>query len=190
MRIGIFGGSFDPVHDGHIHLANLAREAVGLDEVWFVPCRVSPHKTRRPPTPGAERLRWLEAALEGLEWAKCASIEIERAGTSYSYLTMRELAAAYPGNDWFWIMGGDQWSALETWRHPEIIGKLASFIVLARNGGAVRSREGYRVHVVAGEHPASSTEIRKLLATGKGRPGWLDERVYRMIAGNDGRSRI
>ena len=68
-RVGIFGGSFDPVHDGHIHLAKLAYEAMDLDEIRFLPCQISPHKIDRPPTPGAKRLQWLEIALSDIPWA-------------------------------------------------------------------------------------------------------------------------
>ena len=69
-RIGIFGGSFDPVHHGHIHLATLAKEAAHLDQVWFLPCQISPHKTDRPPTPGTTRAEWLRTALAGIPLAK------------------------------------------------------------------------------------------------------------------------
>ena len=90
-RIGIFGGSFDPVHEGHIHLATLAKEAAALDEVWFLPCRVSPHKTGHPPSPGENRVAWLRIAIRDLEWAKVETIELERAEPSFSYLTLESL---------------------------------------------------------------------------------------------------
>jgi len=173
-KIGIFGGSFDPVHDGHIHLATLAKEALGLDEIRFLPCRISPHKTDRPPTPGEVRVRWLEIALSGIPWAKIDPIELETEGASFSYETIRKLADRHPGNRWFWIMGGDQWKALPTWKHPERIAELAEFIVLARDGGEVLPREGYRLHVVEGEHPASATAIRRALASGETGIPFLD----------------
>lgn len=166
-RIGVFGGSFDPVHDGHIHLARLAREALDLDEVRFLPCQISPHKTDRPPTPGDVRVRWLEIALSGIPWAKVETLEMETEGPSFSYETIEKLSDRNPGNHWFWIMGGDQWNALHTWKHPERIAELAEFIVLARNGEIVFPREGYRFHIIEGEHPASSTAIRRALALGE-----------------------
>lgn len=165
-RIGVFGGSFDPVHEGHIHLAALAKEAVDLDEVRFLPCRISPHKTDRPPTSGVLRAQWLGIALSEIPWAKVDPIELEAQGPSYSYRTIRKLAERHPGNRWFWIMGGDQWAALPTWKYPERIAAAAEFIVLARNGEQVFPREGYRLHVVEGEHPASATEIRRALSRG------------------------
>jgi nicotinate-nucleotide adenylyltransferase len=180
-RIGIFGGSFDPVHDGHIHLATLAKEAADLDEVWFLPCRVSPHKTDRPPTPGAIRAEWLRTALGGIPWAKTDLTELETEGPSYSYLTMGKLSALHPGNEWFWIMGGDQWVALPTWRHPEILAGLAEFIVLARDGVAVGAREGFRMRLVHGEHPASATAIRNAIAAGETDIAHLHREIARQL---------
>ncbi len=181
-RIGIFGGSFDPVHDGHIHLASLAREAADLDEVWFMPCQISPHKTGSPPTPAETRVKWLEIATANIPWAKIEKHELQSDGSSYSYKTIQALAAAHPGTEWFWIMGGDQWTALPTWKHPEIIAKHASFIVLARNGMTVQPRQGYRMVSVEGEHPASATEIRKALALGETDIPFLDSAVARHMS--------
>lgn len=166
-RIGIFGGSFDPVHDGHIHLATLAKEAADLDEVWFLPCRISPHKTTRPPTHGATRVEWLRTALAGIPWAKTDLMELESDEPSFSHRTLEKLASRHPENEWFWIMGGDQWAALPTWKHPEILAGLAEFIVLARDGAEVLPREGYRMRHVQGEHPASATAIRAAIAAGE-----------------------
>lgn len=180
-KIGIFGGSFDPVHDGHIHLAELALYAASLDEVWFMPCQISPHKTGSLTTLGETRTKWLEIATANLNWAKIESLELQSEGPSYSYKTMQALVEMYPGNEWFWIMGGDQWAALPKWKHPEIIAELASFIVLARNGANIEPRPGYRLQVVTGEHPASATEIRRALAAGERDIPFLDQDVERSI---------
>ncbi|MBG7609157.1 MAG: nicotinate (nicotinamide) nucleotide adenylyltransferase [Verrucomicrobia bacterium] len=180
-KIGIFGGSFDPVHDGHIHLATLAKEKLGLDEVRFLPCQISPHKTETPPTPGDVRAKWLEIALSGIPWAKVDPIELETEGPSYSYQTMRKLHELHPGNQWFWIMGGDQWKVFTSWRNSEVISELAEFIVLARNGEEVQPIEGYRLHVVEGEHPASATKIRRSLAMGEENISFLDPRIATTI---------
>ncbi|MGJ8642211.1 MAG: nicotinate (nicotinamide) nucleotide adenylyltransferase [Luteolibacter sp.] len=166
-KIGIFGGSFDPIHEGHIHLANLAREAAGLDEVWFLPCYISPHKKGRPPTPSEIRVKWLKLALKETPWAKIETLELRDESPSYSWRTIQMLAEEHPENEWFWIMGGDQWTALHTWSKPEILAELASFIVLARDGSVIEERPGYRLQLVHGEHPASSTEIRRALAAGE-----------------------
>ncbi|MFD2257964.1 nicotinate (nicotinamide) nucleotide adenylyltransferase [Luteolibacter algae] len=180
-KIGVFGGSFDPVHEGHIHLATLAKEAVELDEVWFLPCGVSPHKMETPPSDGALRAHWLRIAIAGLPWAKVSDIELTAEGPSYSYLTLRRLSEKYPANDWYWIMGGDQWTALPRWKNSETIAKLASFIVLARDGVAIDPRPGYRLHTVTGEHPASATAIRAALAAGEKDIPYLDKDVASAI---------
>ncbi len=184
-RIGVFGGSFDPVHDGHIYLAKLAYEALDLDEVRFLPCQISPHKTGRPPTPGDVRLQWLKIALSNTPWAKIEILEMEIEGPSFSYQTMEKLTERNPGNHWFWIMGGDQWSALPTWKNPERIAELAEFIVLARNGEKVLPRENFRLHIVPGEHPASSSAIRRALALRESKIPYLHPGIAAMIKHDD-----
>jgi len=181
-RVGIFGGSFDPVHEGHIHLAKLAKDTAGLDEVWFLPCRISPHKTGRPPTSGSERVKWLQTAIRDLPWAKVDRTDLETEGPSYSYRTLQKLSLKSPESQWFWIMGGDQWDALPTWAKPETIAKLTSFVVLARNGMVIEPRPGYRLVTVNGEHPASATAIRDALARGETVIPYLDPEVARLIA--------
>lgn len=180
-RIGIFGGSFDPVHEGHLHLARLAKNAAALDEVWFLPCFLSPHKTHHPPSNGKLRAQWLRAALEEISWAKVDTTELEQTTPSYSYQTLETLSARHPEHEWFWLMGGDQWDALPSWKHPEILARLASFIVLARNGREVISRDGYRMQFVHGEHPASSTKIREALASAEKAIPYLPARVAALI---------
>ncbi len=180
-RIGVFGGSFDPVHVGHIHLATLAKEAAALDEVWFLPCRVSPHKTGRPPSPGKSRVAWIQIAIRDIEWAKVETIELERSQPSFSYLTLESLIKTHPGNEWFWIMGGDQWNSLDRWKHPEILTKHATFVVLARNGERIEPVRGRRLIVVPGNHPASSTAIREAMARGEEDLPFLDPDVAEAI---------
>jgi len=180
-RIGIFGGSFDPVHDGHIHLAKLAKEAACLDEVWFLPCQISPHKTYRPPPPGVIRVKWLHAAIRDLPWAKVDETDLKTEGPSYSYRTLQILSEKSPENEWFWIMGGDQWEALPNWAQPETIAQLATFIVLARDGVLIEPRPDYRLVTVTGEHPASATAIREALARRETSVPYLDPEVARLI---------
>lgn len=158
-KIGLFGGTFDPVHLGHIHLADTARKALGLDEVRFIPCTISPHKTGTQPASSADRLEMLHLATEDLPWAIVDDIELVSEGPNYSYLTAGKIHARFPEDQLFWIMGGDQWQKLPTWKNPEQLAATVEFIVLARNDDP-SPREGYRMHLVHGEHPASSTAIR------------------------------
>jgi len=180
-RIGIFGGSFDPVHEGHIYLATLAREVASLDEVWFMPCQVSPHKLGLPPSPVKDRLDALRLAIRNLGWARIDETEAEIEGSSYSYQTLETLHMKFPEHEWFWILGGDQWVNLTQWMHPEKLAELAIFIVMARNGETVYPRPGYRMQVVTGEHPASSTSIRESLARNEREIPYLNPEVARML---------
>lgn len=179
--IALFGGTFDPIHLGHIHLADTARQALALDEVRFLPCRVSPHKTGTTPTSAADRLAMLRLATAGLPWAVVDDCEVRREGPSFSYQTAEELAARFPAARLCWLMGGDQWDALPQWRHPERLAALCEFIVLAR-GGLPQPRDGYRLRVLETVHPASATAIREALAGGATGHPWLAPSVAGWIA--------
>ena len=181
-KIGIFGGTFDPVHLGHLHLANLAREALGLDEVRFLPCQISPHKTGTAVSGPEDRCEMLRRATSNIPWAVVDDYEILQPGPSYSYLTAQAMAARFPTARLFWIMGGDQWQSLPRWKNPEQLAELVEFIVLAR-GETPQPRDGYRLHVVAGGHPASATEIRQAVSDGAPTHPWLAPDVCEWIAG-------
>ena len=177
-KIGLFGGTFDPVHVGHIHLATLAKDALLLDEVRFLPCNISPHKPGTAPTAGGDRMEMLRLATATLPWAVVDDFELMQNGPSYSYQTAEAMAARFPNARLFWIMGGDQWDALPRWKNPERIAKCVEFAVLAR-GAEPRPREGFRLHVIEGDHPSSATEIRATLD--QGAHPWLQPDVARYI---------
>lgn len=179
-KIALFGGTFDPVHLGHLHLAALAREALELDEVRFLPCRISPHKTGTLPTSGEHRAEMLRLATADLPWAVVDDYELRQEGPSFSYQTAEAMAERFPGSRLFWIMGGDQWDALPKWKHPERLAKCVEFIVRAR-GEEPMPREGYHMHVIRGEHPASATAIRQAISDGETAHPWLAPDVARKI---------
>lgn len=179
-KIALFGGTFDPVHLGHIHLARLAKNALQLDEVRFLPCRISPHKTDSRPTAGEDRSEMLRLATAGMPWAVVDDYELHQSGPSFSYETAEAIAGRFPGCRLFWIMGGDQWESLPDWRHPERLAGCVEFIVLAR-GESIQARDGYRLHVVQGQHPASATDIREAIFKGQTSHPWLDEQVAAWI---------
>lgn len=158
-KIGLFGGTFDPVHLGHIHLAKLAAETLALDEVRFIPCTISPHKPGSLPASPEDRLHMLKLATAGLPWAVIDDIELASPEPNFSYRTAERIHEQFPNDQLYWIMGGDQWNALPTWKYPEKLAALVEFIVLARRDFPT-PREGYRMHLVTGEHPASATAIR------------------------------
>lgn len=180
-KIGLFGGTFDPVHLGHLHLAGLARDALGLDEVRFLPCPVSPHKSDSAPVSGGDRCEMLRLATADLPWAVVDDLELRQAGPAYSYLTAEALAEKFPAARLFWIMGGDQWDALPRWKNPQRLAALVEFAVLAR-GEPPQPRDGYRLHVVRGDHPASATVIREAIFNGAVSHEWLAPPVAEWIA--------
>ncbi len=182
-KIGLFGGTFDPVHLGHLHLAGLARAALTLDEVRFLPCPISPHKLSSTPVSGADRCEMLRLATAGLPWAVVDDFELRQPGPAFSYLAAEALAEKFPAARLYWIMGGDQWDALPAWENPERLACGVEFAVIAR-GGPPQPRDGYRLHVVRGHHPASATAIRQALANGAVSHEWLAPAVAEWIAAN------
>ena len=180
-KIGLFGGTFDPVHLGHLHLAALARDALGLDEVRFLPCPISPHKPGSAPASGGDRCEMLRLATAGLAWAVVDDFELRQSGPSYSHLTAEALADRFPAARLFWIMGGDQWDSLPGWENPRRLAARVEFIVRAR-GDLPQPRDGYRLHVVQGGHPASATEIRGAISNGAASHEWLAPAVATWIA--------
>lgn len=180
-NIGIFGGTFDPVHLGHIHLADTARRILALDEVRFLPCFISPHKSDSVPTPVADRLEMLRIATRDLPWAVVDDFEALRGGPSYSWQTAEAMKQQFSGDRLFWIMGTDQWEVLSQWREPDRLAACVEFAVFSR-GATPAPRSGYVLHAMDAGHPASATDIREAIATGGPDPHpWLDSGVDRWI---------
>lgn len=180
-QIALFGGTFDPVHLGHIAMAKEATEAFQLDQVRFIPCHLSPHKLDQPPTAGDARLRMLELATANLPWAVIDDLEIQNPGPSFSWQTAETMRSRFPTARLYWIMGFDQWQALPGWAHPERLAACVEFIVFTR-GQSPAARDGYRMHAMPASHPASATAIRKEIASGNAKPPWLDPAVADWIA--------
>jgi nicotinate-nucleotide adenylyltransferase len=131
MRLGLFGGTFDPVHYGHLLLAECCREQCALDEVWFVPCGHPPHK-RHELTPGPARMEMLQLAISGYAPFVVCPLEIERPGTSFTVDTLAEIRRLQPTAGLFFMMGGDSLHDLPTWREPGRILELATLVVVRR----------------------------------------------------------
>lgn len=174
-RAALFGGSFDPVHLGHLAMASAAKEAAALDRVVFVPAARSPFKRDTSAT-AEQRLDMLRLALAeaSLTWAEVSDFELRRPAPSYSWDTARHFAELYPETEWHWILGADQWEQIGRWAEPDRLREGLQFIVLARRGAEVASRPGWRSLAVSFEHPASSTAIREDFTA---RRGWLPPRV-------------
>src|SRR5581483_2505220 len=134
QRIGLFGGSFDPVHTGHLLVAQAAREELRLNRLYFVPAAQSPFKPEREPTPAKERLRLLRLALAGWDWCEIDEQEIRRGGVSYTIDTVRDYVGRLSGAELFYLIGADQVSQLIKWRAAEELARLAEFVVIPRPG--------------------------------------------------------
>ena len=179
-RIAIFGGTFDPVHLGHIAMAEAAQKALKLDWVHYLPCQVSPHKLESSPTSAEHRLEMLELATSHQPWAVVNDFETQREGPSYSWMTAQTMKAHFPDSRLFWIMGSDQWHALDRWQHPERLAACVEFVVFHR-GDEPEPREGYTLHPLPAIHPANATEIRQQLASGEKDHPWLNAKVAAFI---------
>jgi len=134
MKLGLFGGSFDPVHLGHLLVAQAAREELGLDRLFFIPAAQSPFKPDSKPTSAADRLRLLRLALAGKTWCEIDGQEILRGGVSYTIDTVRDYAQRFPTARLFYLIGGDHVGKLPAWREAEQLAKLAEFVVVPRPG--------------------------------------------------------
>lgn len=164
MKIGIYGGTFDPLHTGHLILARDAVETLGLDRLVFVPNLCSPHKETRPPAPAESRLEMLRAAIEGEPCFAVDEMELHRPPPSYAVETVRELHRRHPGSDFFYLIGEDNLAELHTWREIESLKKLAQFVVLSRSGSGEKAPIPYPV--LERRVEISSTEIRTRVAKG------------------------
>jgi nicotinate-nucleotide adenylyltransferase len=136
MRLGIFGGSFDPVHNGHLLLAECCREERRLDEVWFLPAAAPPHKLGAVLATPKARLEMLELATSGNEAFRVSALEIDRGGVSYTVETLRAIHKQDPLAELFLLMGADSLRDLPTWREPGAILELAIPVVVRRAGAA------------------------------------------------------
>ena len=137
MRIGVFGGSFDPVHLGHLILAENCRQQANLDQVLFIPCAMSPHKRDGAHGTDRQRLEMLDLAIGGHRDFVRSDMEIKRGGVSYTIDTLRELEGSQPDNEWFFLMGADSLESFSSWKEPDEILKLAKPIVVGRPGSEI-----------------------------------------------------
>lgn len=131
-RIGLFGGSFNPVHFGHLRSAEEVREQAGLAEVWLIPAAVPPHKPPGELAAAAERLRMLELALGDAPHLRVLPVELARAGPSYTFDTLRGLTAAHPDTSFALILGLDAFRELHTWHRWEELIRECDLIVTSR----------------------------------------------------------
>ena len=162
QKIGLFGGSFDPIHHGHLILARDAMEQLGLAKVIFIPANISPHKLDHPPAPAAARCEMVAAAIAGEPRFEMNTCEVEREGVSFAVDTVRRMIERHPATDFFYFIGEDNLAALHTWKEIEELRRLAPFVILARGGTPANTE----FPVVTRHIDISSTDIRKRIAAG------------------------
>jgi nicotinate-nucleotide adenylyltransferase len=184
MRLGLFGGSFDPIHYGHLLLAECCREQCRLDRIVFLPNAVPPHKRDRVLTPGTMRLEMIELAIAGNEAFEASPYEVERGGINYTVNTLAYFHEQRPGDEWFFLMGADMLYDLPSWREAARVCELATPVVVRRPGtnhgtgelsfdhlagvATASQIEAIRRHQV--EMPLvelSSTDLRRRVAEGR-----------------------
>lgn len=142
MRIGVLGGTFDPLHLGHMRAAEVAREAASLDKVVFVPAASPPHKTEGTVAGAHHRTRMVELALRGEAYFELSMIEVERRGPSYTIDTLTELSEGQPDASWFFITGTDAFVEIRTWHRWEELLSGYSFVVHERPGCSIERVAG------------------------------------------------
>lgn len=179
-RIGVFGGTFNPVHLGHLVMAQDAQESFALDEVLWMPAGQPPHKLGAETVSGEHRLAMIERALQDHPTFRISDLELRRGGVSFTVDTMRQLQMEQPGVDWHFIIGADTLLELSTWREIGALLGLCRFVTIARPGAGLDRQQPERLglpldaarrlleDVVTGHLIGiSSSEIRQRIRQGK-----------------------
>lgn len=170
MRVGVFGGSFDPVHYGHLILAENSREAARLDRVLFVPAPRPPHKLGREQTPFFRRVEMLELAIAGHPAFQVSQIEKDRPGPSFTVDTLSQLKAEHPEAELFLLLGSDSLQDLPSWFRPDRIAELATLVVTPRPGAERSPELPFPFRIVWVDAPRidiSSSDIRQRVQSGR-----------------------
>jgi len=208
MRIGLFGGTFDPIHLGHIRAAEEVRSRLGLDRILFIPSNTPPHKRRAGMAPAADRLAMVRAALRGRPEFAASAIEVASPRTSYSIVTLAKIRKRYPSARLFFLLGADAFLEIKTWREWRRVLDQCVFIVITRPGTSLRAARAvlepeYRDRMAAVAEaadlesglqagrtilffriaalPVSSTEIRRRVRDGRSIEGLVPGGVVARI---------
>lgn len=191
-RIGILGGTFNPVHNGHINMALSFLEKLKLDRVVFIPVWSPPHKNASELVPASDRLEMCRLACTGNEGLSVSNIEIRRGGKSYTVDTLRELNKITPESKLFLITGADMFVTLEHWKNFEEIMQLAALCACSRKEGelsqlsffARKFEREYKAECYVENFPVtdvSSTQVRRIIRSGGDVSGFLPEPVMDYI---------
>ncbi len=194
MNIAMFGGSFDPIHNGHISLSQAFVKELSLDKVIIMPAFISPFKQQGGTASPLHRLNMCRLAFEGSDNIEVSSLELDRGGCSYTYMTLQTLAQEYAGAKLFLITGADSFMSIHKWKHPELIFQYAEICAVPRGNDSMESlknQEEYLHTLGAGTRllgtrvmTVSSTQIRTLIKQGKSISSLVPESVEEYILRN------
>ncbi|MBU0650404.1 nicotinate-nucleotide adenylyltransferase, partial [bacterium] len=190
MQIGILGGTFNPLHTGHIEIADIVCKRLSLDKVLFIPTNISPDKCNEPCIKAEDRLKMLESVLKKNDRFDVLDIEIQRQGISYTIDTLKQLSGIFPKDEFFLIMGMDQFLALNTWKDYKKLFKYAKIVVLDRESLEIDKQylDKYFKSLISNiiflnikPIIVSSTDIREMIKQGKDFAGFVPVEVYTYI---------
>ena len=182
----LYGGTFDPIHLGHLEVAKAARQQLNLDRVEFTPCARSPFKDTGPVATDEQRCEMIRLTTADLPWAELNRFELEGPAPSFTYQTLEDLACRRPDDDLFLIIGEDHLAAFDHWRNYREILKKADLIVINRPGEDLPTPPflpSEKLHRLEGNHPASASELRQALAQNALTPAhesWLNPGVLHL----------
>jgi len=188
MKIGIFGGTFNPIHNGHLTVAQYAMEQCGLDRVYFMTSSIPPHKENKAVSADI-RHRLVCEAIKDYDGFYPLDFEIKKGGISYTADTLKELKGIFKEDELYFIIGGDSLRDFDKWRRPEEIVRYCTLIVYPRTGidinekaGILRNKLGARIKTIdSPEMEISSTEIRKRIGDNKNVSFFIPEKVMDII---------
>lgn len=191
-KLGIFGGTFNPIHKGHIHLALYLREHLALDEIIVIPTNIPPHKECPDLASARDRLEMCRLACRRYPFLTVSDIEAQHTGASYTYYTLMELRESYPHSQFYLMMGSDMFLSFEKWHRFQEIMEMAVLCAAPREEGQVSAMEAAAAHYRAQGARVelleemqvlelSSTEVRRQLVQSQESGGLLDKQVEQYI---------
>lgn len=191
MKVGLLGGSFDPVHNGHLYLAEQALGFFNLDEVWWIPARQNPHKIEEPETDASLRLKMVEKAIAPYPNYRLFDLECKKEGPSYTIETIQKLKRDYPEAQFYLLLGSDALEGLSKWKEIDKIFNLTNIVVFVRGealeapGLSREQQEWIHSHTInIPIKEVSSTEIRERLALGEDCSHLLPDEILDFIRQN------
>ena len=190
MRIGLFGGSFNPPHRGHLHLAESVHEALGLDEVWLIPSKISPHRSMAAYAPERDRFEMCRLAAEEYPWLRAEDYELRQEQVSYTFYTVEHFTEERPEDEFFLLMGSDMLLSITTWHCWQEILRRVTLAGIAREEGeyerleaaAEELRQYGRIEIVhVDSFTVSSTKIRELVKNSQDCSCYLPKKIVQYI---------